>query len=813
MKVLKFGGSSISNAKNIEKVLDILKDYDSNIIVIFSAFGKTTDKLIECGRLASKRDSNYKTLFQSLLDYHLKICSSLFEIKNQSEILSFVQKKFNELDNVLDGVFNLKEFSPKTYNNISGFGEILSYQIIGKISQKRGFGSIIKDSRDVITTKLIKLGSVQIDYDLTKRKWEEFYNNSNSRIIMMPGFIARDNFGNNVTLGRGGSDFTASIMASITNASNLDIWTDVSGIYTANPDHVKQSFPIGQITYKEAMELSHFGAKVLYPPTVKPVMSKNIPVNIKNTFDPKAKGTKISDNSKSDSVIKGISHIEKIALVTIEGSGMVGIPGFSKKLFEEISNNNINIVMITQASSEHSICIGIKESEADKAKKIVDEAFKYEIENLILNPCLIENNLSIIALVGDKMKNHQGISGKMFSSLGKNNINVKAISQGSSERNITAVIEKKDVKKALNTLHERFFEKNIKQINLFVIGIGNVGSKLLNQINQQSEYLKERLKLKLRVIAISNTKKMIFNESGINLDKYSESLGTGTNADLEKFIIKAKELNLRNSVFVDNTASPKISESYKYFLKNNINVVTCNKIACSESYSNYIELKNISKKYGTSFLFETNVGAGLPIIDTLNNLVNSGDKINSIQGIFSGSLNFIFNNYNSSNSFFEVVEQAMSEGYTEPDPKIDLSGIDVARKILILARESGNEIELSEINNKPFMPDECLQTNNNKQFISSLKAHETHFKKILNDAKSVDCKIKYVAEYKNNKASVGIKHIPKNHDFYNLEGSDNIVLFYTDRYKDQPLIVKGAGAGADVTAAGIFADIIRVSRN
>ena len=813
MKVLKFGGSSISSAKNIENVFNIIQNYESNIVVVFSAFGETTDKLIKCGKLASTRDNDYKNVLKSILENHLKICKKLFEVKNQTEILSHIQKNFNDLGSLIEGVYNLKEVSTKTYDTISGFGELLSYYIIGKLGLQRGLDLELKDSREIITTQLIKLGSIQIDYNLTERKWKDFSEKTKNKIIVMPGFVARDNFGNNVTLGRGGSDFTASILASVANANALEIWTDVNGIYTANPKIVKQSFPIKFLSYKEAMELSHFGAEVLYPPTVKPVMEKNIPVYIRNTFDNKKPGTIISVNSDSNSTVKGITHIKKIALLTIEGSGMIGVPGCSKKLFDEISSNNINIIMITQASSEHSICIGIKESEAIKAKKLVDNAFKYEIESNILNPCKIEDKLSIIALVGDKMKNHQGISGKMFSALGKNNINVKAISQGSSERNITAVIDEKDVKKALNTLHERFFEKNIKQINLFIIGIGNVGSKLLKQIDQQSEYLKEKLKLKLRVIAVSNSKKMLFNDSGINIEKYSSLIDNSEKANLETFISKAIKLNLRNSVFVDNTASSKIAESYKYFLKNNINVVTCNKIACADVYENYKNLKNIAKKYGTSFLFETNVGAGLPIIDTLNNLVNSGDKIISIQAILSGSLNYIFNNYNTSINFREVVQKAMDEGFTEPDPKIDLSGIDVARKILILTRESGKEIELNEVNNNSFIPNQCLETSSNKGFLNSLDSNETHFKKILNKAIKSKSKIKYVAEYKNGKASVGIKYIPKGHDFYNLEGSDNIVLFHTERYKTQPLIVKGAGAGSEVTASGIFADIIRVSRN
>lgn len=810
MKVLKFGGTSVANAKNIEQAISIINNIDEKKVVVVSALGGITDLLVNAITYAQNKDEEYKNLLLKLKKRHQEPISNLFQSENQKEISQYLEDCLSHITSILEGCFLLGEISNKTKDIVLSYGELLSSRIIfEKLKQESQRVNYI-DSRQLISTNS-DFGNATVNFEITEYSIHYFFDKNQAEITILPGFIAEDSNGNTTTLGRGGSDYTAAILATTLDAEQLEIWTDVSGMYTANPKIVKQAKPISHISYKEAMELSHFGAKVLYAPTIQPVLNRNIPVFIKNTFSPEEVGTCISNDVQVNlNPVKGISHIDNIALITLEGSGLIGIYGVSKRLFGAIAKEKINVVLITQASSEHSICIGISEYEASKAKQAIDQEFIYEIKHHKIKPAVVERNLSIIAIVGENMKNHQGLSGKMFSTLGKNNVNIRAIAQGASERNISAVIDKKDAKKALNTLHEKFFEDNIKQLNLFISGVGNVGSKFIELVHQQKKYLKENLKINLRVIALSNSSKMYFDENGISLDNWKEVLDNGEKACINEFISNVEKLNLRNSIFIDNTASEDIASIYDRFLKQNISVVTCNKIANSSQYENYKNLKSLSKKYNAPFLFETNVGAGLPIIDTLKNLIASGDKIHKIQAVLSGSLNFIFNNFNENNSFHDVVKQAGIEGYTEPDPKIDLSGIDVMRKILILIRESGYQMEIDEIQNNSFLPKEVLQVESVADFYKELIIHDTHFKNLYQNAMAKNCRLKYVAEFENGKAKVGLQLIEKEHPFYNLEGKDNIVLFYTDRYCEQPLLIKGAGAGAAVTASGIFADVIRI---
>lgn len=816
MKVFKFGGTSVGSSENIKKVMSILENNSKNdhIAVVVSAVGGITDKLLKVANLAINKDESYKEILEEIRSQHLTIIDDLISGPQNKEVKETVLNKIAGLENLLNGLFLINELSPKTTDKLLSFGESLSSYIIANALQSKGLDAVLKNSQELIITNDDHTKAAVIS-DRTNKNITSFFSTNEHCITILPGFVSHSESGEQTTLGRGGSDYTAALIAAALEVEELQIWTDVSGMFTTNPKMVKQALPIKKITYQEAVELSHFGAKVLYPPTVQPVLDKGIPIWIKNTMAAEDEGTLITNENGNGtkSPVKGISNINDIALLTLQGNGMVGIPGFSKRLFETLANEKINIVLITQASSEHSICFGISEVDAMRAKEAIDTTFENEIALHKIDPIFVEVGLSIIAIVGDRMKNHQGISGKMFSSLGKNNVNIRAIAQGASERNISAVIDKRDVKKALNTLHERFFEERIKQVNLFITGVGNVGERLIEQIFQQHQYVKEQLKTNLRVVGLSNSRTMAFNPEGIDLKDWRTTLRNGETATLESFHEKTKSLNLRNSVFIDVTANADVANMYSHYLKESIGVIACNKIACSSDYDHYNELKNLSRKYNAPFLFETNVGAGLPIIDTLNHLITSGDKVNSIQAVLSGSLNFIFNNFNDNSTFHDVVKQAQVEGYTEPDPRIDLSGVDVARKILILARESGIKMDLEDIKSQSFLGPRGQASISVEDFYDTLKTEETHYQGLYESASSKGCQLKFVAEYNDGKASVGLKEIPEGHPFYNLKGKDNIVMFYTERYPEQPMIIKGAGAGADVTASGLFADIIRIANS
>jgi aspartokinase/homoserine dehydrogenase 1 len=813
MRVLKFGGSSVANAENINKIVSTLKERigKEKLVVVVSALGGITDALINSVAMASRGEELYKEELQKIENRHLEMVKELIPISQQSHLLSLVKRHCNEIEDICSGVFLLQELTPRTKDRVMSYGELLSSQIISAKFQSEGFENKWTDSRKIIITNSHYEHAV-VDFELTNEKIQNYFANSVESFFLVPGFIASDINGITTTLGRGGSDYTASIIAAALNANALEIWTDVSGMMTADPRLVSNAKIIPHILYREAMELSHFGAKVIYPPTIQPVMRKNIPVWVKSTFAPSDHGTLIENTSiKNGSSVRGISSINKIALLSLEGSGMAGIPGFSKRLFETLANEQINVILITQSSSEHSICVGIEEASAQTAKKAVDEAFADEIERLKVDPLIVENDLAIIALVGDKMKSHPGISGKMFSALGKNGVNVRAISQGSSERNISAVISTKDVKKAVNVLHEEFFETTYKQVNLFITGVGNVGSRLISQLLQQHQYIQKNLRLHIRVVGIANSRKMLFNQKGIDLKNWKELLENADEMNLGEFVKAIQTKNLRNSVFVDATANENVAKHYAEILEKSVSIVACNKIAASSSFNYYEKLKNLARESNVHFLFETNVGAGLPVIGTLNDLLLSGDKINKIEAVLSGTLNFVFNNYKGIESFAKVVKRAQEEGYTEPDPRLDLSGVDVVRKIMILARESGEKIEMEDINNNAFMPPQCM-LGSVDDFYACMEKEEAHFKKIFEEANKAGKKLKFVASYENGKAKVGLQQIDPSHDFYHLFGKDNVVLFYTNRYTEQPLVVKGAGAGAEVTASGVFADIIRAVR-
>ncbi|CAN1511339.1 LysC Aspartokinases [Spirosomataceae bacterium] len=812
MKVLKFGGTSVGTLDSISQVIRIISDNKQPVAVVYSAMGGVTNKLIEIGTLASKGDARYLDILQSIEERHFAVIRALVDVKAQSSIIAKIKGNFNEIEDLLKGITYIRELSIRTMDLLLSFGERLSSQIITFLLNEQGIKAKYIDAREIIKTNS-NYGFAEVDFEETNTLINDALA-ENNQVYCITGFIASNKDNITTTLGRGGSDYTASIIGAALGSEVIEIWTDVNGMMTADPRKVKNAFTIPDISYSEAMELSHFGAKVIYPPSLVPAFLKNIPIKVLNTFESKHPGTTISKeiNQKGYS-ITGISSIDEISLVNLQGNGMIGVAGVSAKLFGLLADNKISVILISQASSEHSICFAVDPKSAENVREILEAGFKAEIQNGDIENISIQNNLSIIAVVGEGMKSSSGTSGKLFSVLGKNGINVIATAQGSSELNISVVIKKKDISKALNAIHETFFEIDGFTLNLYLVGpSGQIGKTLLKQIAQQSAYLKKEKNLNIKLTGLANTKKMLLDSNGIALENWMENLETaGEKINLSEFITDIQTLNLANSIFVDCSADKDIVQYYYPLLDSNISIVTPNKVANSGTYEEYLALRNIAKKRNVKFLYETNVGAGLPLINTLQGLINSGDRIHKIEAVLSGTLSFIFNTFAAGLKFVDVVKEAKAKGFTEPDPRDDLSGTDVARKILILARESGIKLEFNEVDNIPLLSQDAMAASSVKDFYAVLEKENSIYESLLNEALAKGEVLRFIASLENGKAKLGLTSVGKSHPFYNLAGSENIVSFTTERYFNNPLVVKGPGAGAEVTAMGVFADIISLS--
>lgn len=813
MKVLKFGGSSVAKPDRIRGIIDILKSYYSKgekFTVVFSAFGGVTDSLIKMSELAAKGDESYLDLLEAFSQRHVEAVSDLLDKSYLQQVLPGLENNHEVLKNLLYGIFLVREASKRTMDYVLSFGERNSAYIISYTLKQNGINASYLDARKIIKTDK-SFGAAKIDFELTYKKIKDYYI-QNPEVQVVTGFVASAKGGLTTTLGRGGSDYTASLIAAGLEADIIEIWTDVDGVLTADPRKVKKAFTIPSMTYAEAMEMSHFGAKVIYPPTLQPALSKKIPLYIKNTFNPSFEGTLISDQSDPHGVaVKGISSMSNIALLTLQGSGLFGVPGIAARLFGALAQASINIILITQGSSEHAISFAIQPQFANKAKKRVESEFEYEIQMGVVDPVKIEQDLSVVAIIGENMRYRPGIAGRLFQAMGKNGINTIAIAQGSSELNISVVINRSDEAKALNALHEAFFLSDTKELHLFMIGVGLIGSTLLKQIKDQAQFLKEKRALEIKVVGLSNTKTMLFDEEGIDLENWQGLLkASEVETDLAEFVNQMKMLNLSNTIFVDNTADERVANFYETILDSSISISTPNKIATSSAYLQYQRLKNIANKRGVQFMYETNVGAGLPVISTLNDLINSGDEIIKIEGVLSGSLSFIFNSYKKGKQFSEIVKKAKELGYTEPDPRIDLNGIDVRRKLIILARETGLEMEATNVNINTILPEACQKAESVEQFFVEIEKADSYFEKLREDAEKENRALRMIAKLENGEATIGLEAVDVSNPFYHLSGSDNMIVFTTERYKDRPLVVRGPGAGAEVTAAGVFSEIITI---
>lgn len=804
MKVLKFGGTSVGTAENIRIVKSIVGSQNCDIIVVVSALGGITDKILTAARNASVGAGDFHKDLAEIKIRHEEVIQSLFN--GTGSIKNIVTELLDELEQILTGITLVGELTSKTLDRIAGIGERISSHIVAQFIGAKRF-----DSSEFIRTDS-NFGKAAVDFNVTNKNIETVFDGFKG-VVVVPGFISKNVKGEFTTIGRGGSDYTAAIIAAALNVEILEIWTDVNGFMTADPRIISKAYTIPELTYSEAMELSHFGAKVIYPPTILPVYKKGIPILIKNTFEPENPGTRISSSVENgmDRVIKGISSISGIALVTLQGIGMVGVTGISMRLFTALARENVNVILISQASSENSISIAIEENAVEIARNAIQTDFEKEILNEQINKITIETNLSIVAIVGENMKHSTGIAGKLFSTMGKSGVNIIAIAQGASELNISWVVRNDVLRKTLNVVHESFFLSENIELNVFLMGIGTVGGNLLQQLQKQQDKLLKEKHLKIKLTGVANSRKMYFNRDGIEIATFREILDkSDKKSSIQDFANEIKEMNIYNSVFVDCTASDTVASIYKEILRSNISIVTANKAAASSDYKNYSEIKKIAKQKGVKFLFETNVGAGLPIINTLNDLVNSGDKILKIEAVLSGTLNYIFNTISDEIPLSKTIKMAKDEGYSEPDPRIDLSGTDVARKVLILARESGYPIEMEDIRINRFIPDSFF-AGTLDDFWKNISQLDNEFEEKRKKLASENKRWRFVARFENQIAEVGLQEVDPKHPFYDLEGSNNLVMYTTERYNQFPMLIKGYGAGASVTAAGVFADLIKVS--
>ncbi len=732
-------------------------------------------------------------------------------MQNQNPAFTGLKLLFNQLEELLQGIFTLKELTPKTRDAVLSYGERCSTLMISKIAAQHFSGAMRVDAAELIKTDS-SFGQARVNTDVTELLIRSFYQEHKDKLLLVTGFIASNDADQITTLGRGGSDYTAAIFGAALNAREIQIWTDVNGMMTADPRMVTKAFSLPELTYTEAMELSYFGARVIYPPTMIPAFLKKIPIVIKNTFDPGFEGTVVRHDCKPSNLpIKGISSINNISIINLEGSGMVGKAGFSGRLFSMLAREQINVILITQSSSEHSITFAVSPGDAAKAKKLMEQEFELELVAKKLEEPAIEQDLAIIAIVGENMKQTPGVSGKLFHALGRNGINVRAIAQGSSEYNISVIISANDLAKALNAVHDGFFTQLTKTLHAFCLGTGNIGQTLFRQLNAHTDYLQQNNGIQVKIVGVSNTRRMLFNSDGISLDNWQNELhASHKQANLAEFVATMKGMNLPNCVFIDNTASPLPVEYYEEIFNANISVVTCNKIGNSASYKQYKTFRDAAQQHGVDFFYETNVGAGLPIIRTLKDLMNSGDRIAKIEAILSGTISFIFNNFKGDANFHDVVKLAQEKGYTEPDPRDDLRGTDFMRKILILARDAGYQMEASDVQIDSILPKACLEAATVDDFYAALKAEDAFFSKLKSDAEASGKVLRYIGKLEGGKAAITLQMVDENHPFYTLSGSDNIISFTTDRYCERPLVVKGPGAGAEVTAAGVFANLINV---